>query len=179
MVFRETFEVEAPAEQVFAFASDLRTLPEWDGTVISVTGEAHGHVREGARYEVDLNFLGAHSRLRYHVEVFEPGRRAVLVGRNALFTATDFISVEEANDGCRLTWETEIRVHGLLGFAEPLLNLLFRASFEQSANGLRQALQRLPVRPARVARLRRAPAMRSRHRRSRAGKTRAARLQRR
>lgn len=69
-----TVVVERPPEDVFAFLTDLSSLPEWQSGAVEVRG-LEGSVGVGTRYVEVLKFLGKRFEATIEVTEYEPGRR--------------------------------------------------------------------------------------------------------
>jgi ligand-binding SRPBCC domain-containing protein len=70
-------EVEAPPETVWEVVSDPRNLPNWDGHIRAVH-LPDGGLRPGARYEVEMAFVGVRATVPCEVLEWEPPWRSSL-----------------------------------------------------------------------------------------------------
>src|SRR5215207_4531137 len=66
--------IERPPEEVFAYVSDLRNVPEWGALSGEMRKETEGPPEVGARYTADLTFLGRRLAISYEVSAYEPPR---------------------------------------------------------------------------------------------------------
>jgi uncharacterized protein YndB with AHSA1/START domain len=68
-------EVDAPPEVVWEVTSDPRNLPHWDKHIVGVKLPAAG-LEAGARYEVQMGFMGVRAIVPCEVLEWEPPWRA-------------------------------------------------------------------------------------------------------
>jgi uncharacterized membrane protein len=61
MRYEQSIVVNAPADKVFAYVSDLMKLPEWGGFNNVVRQTSQGEVRVGSTYECDGKQFGSHT----------------------------------------------------------------------------------------------------------------------
>jgi uncharacterized membrane protein len=106
-------EVDAPAEAVWAVASDVNNLPQWDKHVIRVRPPEDGMI-EGARYEVDMGFMAVQTTVRATVLEWDPPWRS-RIRLEGLLDATVTTSVAALHDRSVLRHEIEYRFRGPLG----------------------------------------------------------------
>lgn len=118
----ETFVVESTLspEDAFDKMIDLTRVPEWDRGIrdsLLIEGEL-GSV--GARYQLDLKgFDGEPTTAVYEVTSVDGNQAFAMVGANADFRAEDAVSIEAADDGCRVTYVAGLT---LLGENPPVTN---------------------------------------------------------
>lgn len=131
---------KTPAE-AFAYMSDMRLYPEWDRGIKKVElvkGDAPG---AGTTFDVTVRGLfGRDSVLRYETKEHRPDTEILLVGRDAVFTSVDRITVSPTATGCDVTYDAELRLNGILSPANFLLGPVFRKVGDGAAKGLRKRL---------------------------------------
>ncbi len=134
-----TAVVESPLspDEAFAYVSDLRNFEEWDPGVSSsklVVGAKPG---AGAEYDVKAN--GA--SLRYKTKEFRVGAETFVVAKTRFFESLDRITVAESSLGSRVTYDARLELNGVLGVADPVLQLAFDRIGSKAAEGLTKALR--------------------------------------
>jgi uncharacterized membrane protein len=68
-----TLEIDRPAEEVFAYLTDVSRLPEWQSSAESA--ELEGELRRGARVREVRTFMGRHATSTLEVTEYDPPRR--------------------------------------------------------------------------------------------------------
>ncbi|MCU1371605.1 MAG: Polyketide cyclase / dehydrase and lipid transport [Ilumatobacteraceae bacterium] len=135
--YRMRIRTPWPAVEAFDYLSDLSNFDEWDpgiASAVQVDGDGPG---TGAAYELDASG----SVFRYVVDVFDRPHRVRAEGRNRWMTSVDSIAVAEDGTGSVVTYDADLRLHGVLRIGDPVLALVFRRIGDRSADGLRQKLQ--------------------------------------
>ena len=68
-----TLEIERPAEEVFAYLTEVSRLPEWQASAESA--ELEGELREGARIREVRTFMGRRATSTLEVTEYDPPGR--------------------------------------------------------------------------------------------------------
>lgn len=121
---------------VFAYLSDLEHFADWDPGIessVQIAGDGPGI---GAAYDVKASG----SVLRYEVDVFDPPHRIRATGRNRWLTSVDTISVSNEGAGSVVTYDADLRLHGLLRIGDPILALTFKRMGDRARDGLADSL---------------------------------------
>lgn len=137
---REQVETTLPIEDTFAFVADFANAQLWDPGVATSERLNPGPVGVGARYQLGVRMRGRVSPMEYRVTAFEPGRRVVLTGEGSGVAAVDDIRFERTATGTRIDYTADIRLTGLLRFAQPFLGGAFRKVGQDAVAGMRRAL---------------------------------------
>ena len=126
---------KAPSE-VFEYMADLRNFAEWDPGVRRVA-QVSGN-GGGADAEFDVTVTG--TTLRYRTEVYSPSAELLVVAKSRTLTSTDRVSIRVEHGATLVTYDADLRLHSVLGLADPLLKLAFRRIGDRAAAGLRRVL---------------------------------------
>jgi hypothetical protein len=140
MVVDERIVTRASPAKAWAYLSDLANVPAWDPTVLSVEQKIPGPVGLGTQFSVAVRQFGAESSLDYHVEVFEPARRVVFIGRGPLVTVTDTIVVLPYHQGSRVRMSAELHFAGPLMLLDPLFSWMLGQGLRDAVATLRRNL---------------------------------------
>jgi carbon monoxide dehydrogenase subunit G len=128
-------------EQAFAYMADLRNFAEWDPGVkgvIQVDGDGAG---ADASFDVTVAVPGRDMVLRYRTVQFDAPTEVLVIASTGLLTSEDRVSVvAEADGGCSVTYDADLRLSGVLRLADPALRLSFGRIGDRAAAGLRTAL---------------------------------------
>jgi carbon monoxide dehydrogenase subunit G len=128
------------AEDAFAYMSDLRNFAQWDPGVKAVTQAEGDGPGLGAAFDVVVATGRRDMTLRYRTTTFEPPKELLVVATSKMFTSEDRVMVETDASGTVVTYDAELRLNGLLRFADAGLGLVFKRIGDRAAAGLRRAL---------------------------------------
>lgn len=132
-------------EDVFRYMADFRNVAHWDPSirhVEQVVGDGGG--RE-AVFDVTVSNPGRDLTLRYRTVEYNEPKELRLLATHRLFTSDDRITVSPDGDGSVLVYDARLRLSGVLGLLDPLLGLAFSRIGGRAANGLRRALDGVPI----------------------------------
>jgi uncharacterized membrane protein len=118
-----TVVVERPPDEVFAFLTDLSSLPEWQSGAVEVRQlEPKPSFGVGTKYVQVLKFLGKQFEATIEVTEYEPGQRFSIKTLSGPIPFQVEHTLEPSNGGgtnVRVTLEGE--PGGLFKIAEPLV----------------------------------------------------------
>lgn len=140
-ILTDTLEVDRPLEEVFAFVGDFANTQEWDPGVASAQNVTVGPVGVGTKYDLQVVFGKRTLPMTYEVTEWDPPNRVVLRGEGSAVTAIDDIRFEPAGKGTRILYTADLRLKGLLRFAEPLLKSRFDQTGRQAIAGMKRSLE--------------------------------------
>ncbi len=139
-ILRETIQTDLGRDDAFAFIADFANSPAWDpGTATAVRVDA-GAVDVGAHYRLGVRMRGKVVPMDYRIVSFEASRRVVLEGRGSGVRATDSISFEDAERGCRIEYVAEIHLEGWMRLLEPLAGRTFEKIGRDARDGMQRTL---------------------------------------
>jgi carbon monoxide dehydrogenase subunit G len=120
-----TVVVERPPDEVFAFLTDLSSVPEWQSGAVEVRqpeSEVGGGVGVGTKYVEVLKFLGRQFEATIEVTEYEPGRRFSIKTLSRPIPFQVQHTLEPSNGGgTKLHVTLEGEPGGLFKIAEPLV----------------------------------------------------------
>ena len=118
-----TVVVERPPDEVFAFLTDLSSVPEWQsGAVEEREPEGEVSVGVGTKYVEVLKFLGRQFEATIEVTEYEPGRRFSIKTLSGPIPFRVQHTLEPSNGGgTKLHVTLEGEPGGLFKIAEPLV----------------------------------------------------------
>lgn len=67
--------IERPVSEVFGYVTDVRNLPDWQGSAEEAEWEGTGPVGRGSRMRERRTIMGRSLETRFEVTAFEPDRR--------------------------------------------------------------------------------------------------------
>jgi carbon monoxide dehydrogenase subunit G len=127
-------------ESTFDYMADLRNFAHWDPGVKKVAQVAGDGGGADAVFDVTVSSVGRDLTLRYVTQEFDKPKRVLIQASSRLFTSIDRISVEPHTDGCTVTYDAELKLNGLLRFADTLLKPAFNRIGDRASDGLRRVL---------------------------------------
>lgn len=143
--FVATADTPLPADEAFAFMSDLRLFPSWDPSIVRATQVAGNG--PGPDAIVDLSFgvgVGVVT-LRYRMTTYSPPHALVFEARNRWLSSYDAVTVEAVGEGSRVTYDAQPTLHAPRAVEALVLGAPFRVLGAMAQAGLRSALT--PARP--------------------------------
>jgi hypothetical protein len=144
IVLDRTLDLPAtPASVVFDFVADLRNLPDWDPSVLSVESLSEGEESVGSTFRVSSRLLFRRTEMVYRIAEIVPGERVVFTREGGSVHAVDTINVANGSRDARLTYEATLRLRGPMRLALPLLRGRFRRDAERAVDNLALAVLRL------------------------------------
>lgn len=136
----ERIETTLPIEAAFDYVADFANAKEWDPGVASARRIGDGPVAVGARYDLGVRMAGRVAPMEYRITELDRPLRVVLVGAGSNVDAVDDICFERSGDGTVIDYTAEIRLAGLLRFAEPFLGGSFAKVAREAAGGMERTL---------------------------------------
>ncbi len=74
MKTRQSVAINVPAEEIFAYMSDLENLVDWSGATIAVRKISPGELHVGATLRNTIRFLGRWMDITFEIVEYETGR---------------------------------------------------------------------------------------------------------
>lgn len=130
-----------PAAAVWSYLADLRSIAEWDPSVeeIQLLSGEPGTV--GARYQLEVSFLGNRVSLPYVTVTAQSPTRVVFAAETESVVVRDEARIRPmADGGSSVTWDAELRLKGVRRLLDPLLRVAFNRLGGQAARGLGERL---------------------------------------
>ena len=133
--------IDRPAEEVFAFVSDIRNDPQWHTDVLEAEYEAPGSTTAGATFRTRFKpFMGL-SEGTGTVTVYEPPRRFVLTERMGKFEPVLTLTVKPDGGGSRITRRLDMEPHGMLKVMAPFTGGMMRKRNAGFLSNLKRVLE--------------------------------------
>ena len=140
-ILKETVRTSLPRDEAFAYIADWSRQAEWDPNTVSVERIGEGGPEVGARYAMKVKLFGSRTgTMEYRIAELEAPSRLVLVGEGSGLTAEDTITFDEVEDGTQVQYHADLKLNGLLRFAEPLLSRTFEGITQGVVEGMKREL---------------------------------------
>jgi carbon monoxide dehydrogenase subunit G len=135
-----TILTSKPAEEVYDYMADFRSVEQWDETVTEAKLIGNQEPGKGARYSVTFKFAGRENTFEYETLEADRPHRVLLKADSGSVVSLDTITVREIAEGTELTYDAKLDPKGLAKLADPALGLLFKRLGDNAAKGLAREL---------------------------------------
>ncbi|MGD8485247.1 MAG: SRPBCC family protein [Chloroflexota bacterium] len=140
-ILKGTVHTTLPRDEAFAYIADWSRQAEWDPNTISVKPLGEGGPEVGARYAMEVKLFGSRTgTMEYRITELEAPSRLVLVGEGTGLTAEDTITFSDSDEGTAVEYHADIKLNGLLRFAEPLFGRTFDGITQGVVKGMKREL---------------------------------------
>jgi dehydrogenase/reductase SDR family member 12 len=137
---QERIETALPIESAFDFVADFANSATWDPGTVTSRPLVDGPVGVGTRYALEVRMGGRVAPMEYRIREFDRPVRVVLVGTGSGVDAVDEIRFARDGDGTTIHYTADIKLGGLLRFAQPFLGRAFAKIGRDAAGGMEQTL---------------------------------------
>lgn len=130
-----------PPAEIWSYLADLRLIAEWDPSVEDVQLISGDPGTVGARYELEVRFLGNRLSLPYVTVTVEPPTHVVFAAETGSVEVRDEARIHPiGGGGSSVTWDAELRLKRARRLFDPLLRLGFNRLGGRAERGLRVRL---------------------------------------
>ncbi|MEU6818090.1 SRPBCC family protein [Streptomyces sp. NPDC046860] len=138
---RRSFTVDRPLPAVNAYLADFAHAVDWDpGTQECARKEGTGAPAAGTTWHNVSEFRGRRTELDYRLDL-RTDDRLTFVGSNKTATSTDDITLRATPDGTEITYDADIRFHGLARLADPFLRGEFERLGDEITHSMPEAIR--------------------------------------
>lgn len=140
--YRATVTSRRPADDVFAYLADFRSVAEWDPSVRSaVLIDGDDPIVVGAIFRVTIKTTLSDVVLDYRTTELQRSDRIVLRAENNSMVSLDTITIRDDGQGrATVTYDAKIELKGVRKLADPLLQLGFKRLGNNARDGLKAKL---------------------------------------
>ena len=130
-------------QDTFDYLSQFSNTEDWDPSAQRGRDlQDGGPVEVGSRFELDFKIAGRTTELEYEVTEYDRPGKVRLFCDAGWFTSDDTIEVAPDGEGSAVTYIAIVKMKGLLGMFDPIMQLGFNRAGKQAAEGLRETLAR-------------------------------------
>jgi carbon monoxide dehydrogenase subunit G len=119
-MWRGTFTVSRPVDDVFAFMSDFENTEQWDPGTLE-TRRTGGDGGLGTMYHNRSTFLGRETELTYETIGYDRPTFFAAQGRNKTATAMDSMTFTRDGDRTQIHYRADFTFHGFAKYVAPLV----------------------------------------------------------
>ena len=129
---KQSIVINLPAEEIFAYMSDIENLVDWSSATISVRKITPGELHVGAMVRSTIRFLGKWLDITFEIVEYEPSRYLTLKSISGVTPCLFCYQFEPSEDGGTTVSQGTI-IHltgGVLNLAEPVVTSVIRSQLE-------------------------------------------------
>jgi uncharacterized membrane protein len=143
MAINETIEIGRPAQDVFAYVSDMARHPEWQEKLLAATVETEGPMRVGTRVKQTRRVGGGTRTFTLEVTEHDPPNGLAFRGIDGPVRPRGRITLEPLDGGQRTRYSAQLDFegHGLGLLLGPLVRRDARRQLPDSLQRLKQKLE--------------------------------------
>ena len=140
---RHSVFINLPAEEIFAYMSDLENQLDWSGPTIAVRKTSPGALQVGATVRCTIRLLGRWMDATFEIVEYEPGRSLTLKSLSGAIPCHFCYQFEPGADGgTSVSLEAVIQLSGgMLGLSDYALSNVVRRQIEHDLLTLRDVLE--------------------------------------
>ncbi len=124
--FKQSLDIDQPAQEIFDYMSDLDNLIDWSSTAITVRKLSSGSIGVGTRVSSTIRFWGKWMTLTFEIVEYEPARYLTLKSISGIAPSFFCYQFEPRADG-GTTLLQEAMLHLTEEMAEPTASIVARA----------------------------------------------------
>jgi carbon monoxide dehydrogenase subunit G len=133
--------IDRPPEEVFAYLSDPRHLPEWQSSALEATQEPAGAMEAGTRIREVRKFLGKRLESVMEVTVYELGKELSLKAVSGPIAFDVRQTLSPVGAGTRMDVVLEGEPGGFFKLAEPLVVRAVERELQNNCSTLKDILE--------------------------------------
>jgi uncharacterized membrane protein len=140
--------INLPAEDIFAYISNLENLSNWSSAIVRAKKISGGEIQLGTRVHSTVRFLSKWSDMTLEIVEYECNHVLTIKSTNGIAPCTIFYQLESERDGgTTVSQETVIHViEGVAEVAESVVTNAIRRQLEYDLLTLKDMLEtRAPV----------------------------------
>src|SRR6266571_3893356 len=143
MKVKHSVFINLPAEEIFAYLSDLENLVDWSSVTIAVRKSSLRAIGVGATVRSTIRLLGRWLDITLEIVECEPGRYLTIKSISGVAPCLFCYQFEPIeNGGTNVSQEAEIHLtEEILGLAEPVVMNVVRRQLEHDLLTLRDMLE--------------------------------------
>ena len=137
----ESTEIHRPADEVFAYISNVDNFPTWAGPVVEVRRTSSGPLVAGQTFTLVQKFLGRRFETPCEVTEVEPSRRFAFRSTGGPFPLSFTYTCEPSAAGTRFTEVGEGEPGSFFKLVGPLFEKAASRQFRNDAETLKELLE--------------------------------------
>jgi len=139
--FDYAVQIDRPPDLVWAFMMDRRYSRRWQNLVRSIESLTPGPLRVGTELLVTFDVRGQTTQVTSHVWAFDPPRRYGVGNTTRNVTGAFEYTLEATGTGTTVRFRGDIRPHGWMWLALPLLLQDGRIRYKNQLSNLKREVE--------------------------------------
>jgi uncharacterized membrane protein len=141
LTIETSIEIRRPVEVVFAFVSDLRHGPQWQGAIKEAHVTPEGPPAVATRVRQVVSFLGVKREPTAEITELEPNHSLSMKGTSGPASLEGTFRFEATGEGTRLSATFQVEPGGLFKVAGPVFASQFKKQQEADFQRLKALLE--------------------------------------
>jgi uncharacterized membrane protein len=143
MKIRKSVVINLPAEEIFAYMSDLENLLDWSGSMIAIRKISPGTLQVGATVRSTIRLLGRWLDITFEIIEYEPGRYLTIKSHSGVTPCLFCYQFEPvAGGGTSVSLEAVLHFSGeMLGLSESAVTNVIRRQIEHDLLTLKDLVE--------------------------------------
>ena len=133
--------INRPVEEVFAFANDLESDPQWMAAVSERKKTSEGPVGVGTTFRDTGQLLGRQIENNYEITEYEPNMKFGIKSVSGSIPVEATMTYEPVAGGTRVTQAGEAEVAGLFKLSEPIVARMMKRQFDADLANLKDLME--------------------------------------
>ena len=137
----QSIAIAADPEVVFAYASSLDNIANWQSGISSARMTSSGPMAVGSTALVVRDLLGQHIEAPLEVTAYDPPNLLGLRSEVSGVRADASLEVHPRGHGSRITFAMELRASGFTAFMEPMIASAAETDITRSLDRLKELIE--------------------------------------
>jgi len=140
---KQNIFIDLPAEEIFAYISNLENLVDWSSTVIALRKASPGTIQVGATFLSTIRFLSKWLSLTFEIVEYEPDRYLAIKSTSGVSPCLFCYQLDPGEEG-GTSLSQEMTIHHVEGFVElalPVVESAVRRQLEYDLFTLKEMLE--------------------------------------
>jgi uncharacterized membrane protein len=137
----ESINIKCPVDKVFAYATDVKSLPKWQSSITEVEQTSPGQMSIGTTLRWVTSGMGLRMKTTAKVTGYELNKKLSLDIDWGSMAGESTFFVDPIEGGTKFTQRNDTKIRGLLKLLSPLLLRGTRRGMRVAANNLKNILE--------------------------------------
>lgn len=138
---RNSFQINRPVEEVFAFVTNIDKLPLWAGPVTEAKQTSEGPIGVGTTQTQTAQFLGRKVETNQEVTEYELNKKFSTKATSGPLPMEVRYTFESVDGGTMVQLEGDVAAGGFFALAEPIAGRMLQRQTDADAVTLKELLE--------------------------------------
>ena len=138
---QESVIINRPAEQVYAYVTDIKNLPQWEPAILEAEQTSTGELGVGTTYRGVNKMMGMRMKWTATVNEYEPNKKwseTIISGSSRI---DEYLSFDNIDGGTKFTLAYDMKAGGILKLLAPMITSTMRKQVKENLNNLKKILE--------------------------------------